>query len=54
MFRVNDNKIVGDHNDKANKTVKNLFKNLTYMLNIGIIKKANFLTPNAKKTFNHL
>ena len=29
-------------------------RNLTYILNIKVIRKPNFLTPNAKKTFNYL
>ena len=58
MFRADNNKVVGN-SDRANKTVVNLFKNnksrnLTYMSNIRAIGKLNFLTPNAKKVFNHL
>ena len=55
-FKADDNKIVGIV-CKANKMAINLSnksKNSTYILNTEAIKKSNFLTPNAKKTFNHL
>ena len=57
-FKVDNNKVV-KIDGRVNKTVVNLFKNnksrkLTYMSNIRVIKKPNFLIPNAKKTFNHL
>ena len=54
VFKTDDNEIVIGDNDKTNKTVVNLSKNLMYMLNIGTIKKPIFLTPNAKKIFNYL
>ena len=58
VFRVNDNEVVKVDN-KTNKMIVNLSKNsksrkLTYMPNIKAIKKSIFLTPNAKKIFNHL
>ena len=62
MFKVDDNKIIGSSNGKANETVVNLSnqlknnksRNLMYMPNIRAIRKLNFLIPNAKKAFNHL
>ena len=59
MFRVDYNKIIDDYGSKANETVVNLFKNnkfrnLMHILNIKATKKSIFLTPNAKKAFNHL
>ena len=59
MFRADDNNIVDDNGSRANRTVMNLSKNkksrkLTYIPNIRITKESNFLTPNAKKIFNHL
>ena len=55
-FRADNDKIVGDGDDE---TVMNLFKNeksrkSMRMLNIGAIGELNFLTPKAKKAFNHL
>ena len=59
MFRADDNKIVGGGGSKTNQIVVNLVKNkksrnLTHMPNIRATGKPNFLTPNAKKAFNHL
>ena len=54
IFRADDNKVVGDGNSRANKTIINSSKNLTYMPNLRAIKKPNFLTLHAKKTFNYL
>ena len=58
-FQANDNKVVDNGSGKANRTIVNLSKNeksrkLTYMPNIRAMGKLNFLTPNAKKIFNHL
>lgn len=63
ILEINNNEIM-ENGTKANKIFKNLpkfkrlknneFKNLTYILIIGIIKKYIFLTPSIKKTFNHL
>ena len=58
VFRANDNKVV-DNNNRANKTIMNLFKNnkprnLACMPNIKAIKKLTFLIFNAKKVFNYL
>ena len=61
-FRTGNNKVVRGDGSKTNKTVEDLSnklknnksKYLTYMLNIGAIKKPTFLTPNTKKTFNCL
>ena len=57
-FRADDDEIVGGGN-KTNETVVNLSKNeksrkSTHVPNIGATGKPNFLTPNAKKAFNHL
>ena len=58
ILKVNNNKIVGV-SDRTNGMVINLFKNkksrnLMYILNIGAIKKPNFLIFDAKKVFNYL
>ena len=58
MFKANDYEVVRI-GSKANKMVINLSKNnksknLTYMLNIEVTRKPNFLISNAKKTFNYL
>ena len=58
-FRAGNNKIVGVDGSRADETVVNLFKNKKFMIsthmpNIGATKEPNFLTPNAKKTFNYL
>ena len=58
-FRADNNKVVRDDSGRANGTVVNLSKNkksrnLMRMPNIGAMGKPNFLTPNAKKAFNHL
>ena len=58
-FRADDNKIVGDGGGRTNGTVVNSSKNeksrnLTCVPNIGATEELNFLTPNAKKVFNHL
>ena len=57
-FRADDDEIVGGGN-KTNETVVNLSKNeksrkSTHVPNIGATREPTFLTPNAKKTFNHL
>ena len=57
-FRVDDNKVVGV-GSRANGTIVNLSKNeksrkSTHVPNIGAMEEPNFLTPNAKKAFNHL
>ena len=59
IFKADDNKVVDNGNNKANKMVVNLSKNnesekLTYMPNIGATRKNIFLIPNAKKAFNYL
>ena len=58
-FKADDNKIVDGGSSKANETVVNLSKNeksrnLTHVPNIRAMGEPNFLTPNAKKGFNHL
>ena len=53
-FRVDDNKVIGDGDDKTNETVMNLFRKLTCIPNIGATREPNFLIFNAKKTFNYL
>ena len=60
MFKANNNEIIDDNdNSRINKTIANLSKNnksknLTYISNIGAIRKSIFLTSNAKKIFNYL
>ena len=60
VFKADNNEVVGGGGgSRNNKTVVNLSKNnkfgkLIHMLNIGAIRKPNFLTPNTKKGFNHL
>ena len=56
---ADNNEVVGDDKGKANKIVVNLFKNnkskkWTYIQNIEVTKKPNFLILAAKKGFNHL
>ena len=60
-FRAGNNEAVGGGHSKVDKKVIDLsksknkkFKKLMHMPNIGAIGKFNFLTPNAKKIFNHL
>ena len=58
-FRAGNNEVVRDGGSRADETVVNLSKNkkskkLTCVLNIGAMRKPNFLTSNAKKAFNHL
>ena len=59
MFRVDHTMVVNVGSSRTNRTIMNLsknkkFRNSIHMPNIGAIKKSNFLTPNAKKAFNHL
>ena len=65
VFRANSNEVVGDiGSSKADKTFKNLSKSkklkndksksLTCCLNIKATEESTFLTPGAKKVFNHL
>ena len=51
-FKADNNEVVGG--GKANKTIKNSSRKSIRMPNIGAIREPNFLTPDAKKTFNHL
>ena len=58
VFEADDNGVV-DGGDRANETVVNSSKNnksrnSTRVSNIRATGEPNFLTPNAKKTFNHL
>ena len=58
-FRADDNKVVSDDGGTTIATVVNLSKNkkfrkLTHVPNIRTTKKSNFLTSDAKKTFNYL
>ena len=58
-FKADDDEVVGGNSGKANRTVMNLSKNeksgkLTHVPNIKAMGEPNFLTHNAKKTFNHL
>ena len=55
-FRADNDEVVGGG---SNEIIINLFKNKkfkksTNMPNIGAMGEPNFLTPDAKKTFNHL
>ena len=59
MFKADENEVVGSDGDKADETVINLSKNKksrksTRVQNIEAIVEPNFLTPDAKKAFNHL
>ena len=61
VFKASHNEVVENSNSKANKIVVDLSKSknkkskkLTHMPNIIAMWKSNFLTLNAKKTFNHL
>ena len=58
-FRADDNEVVCSGGGKANETVmnsskNNKSKNSTRVPNIKATGEPNFLTPNAKKAFNHL
>ena len=53
-FRANDNEVVGGSSGRANKTIRNLSRKSMHMPNIKATGEPNFLTPNAKKAFNHL
>ena len=60
-FRAGNNEVVRGVGDRADKTVMDLsksknkkFRKLMYIPNIKTTRKLNFLTPNAKKAFNHL
>ena len=60
-FRAGNNEVVVGGGGRANKTVVDSSKSKnkksrksTYVLNIGATREPNFLTPNAKKAFNHL
>ena len=58
---ASNNEVVGGDDGRADETVVDLSKpknkkskKLTYMLNIRATRKPNFLTPDAKNSFNHL
>ena len=53
-FKIDDDKIVGGDSKRTNKTVVNLFKKTTCVLNIGATNEPFFLILNAKKAFNQL
>ena len=60
-FRAGNNEVVGGDGNRADKTVVDSFtsknkksRKLTHISNIGAKREPNFLTPDAKKTFNHL
>ena len=61
-FRADDNKVVDDGSSRANEIIvnssnslkNNKSRNLTYISNIGAIRKSTFLTSGAKKAFNYL
>ena len=59
VFKADGNEVVCDSSGRVNETVMNLPKNnksrnSTCMPNIRATGEPNFLTPNAKKAFNHL
>ena len=58
-FRAGNNEVVGVGGGRADEIIVDLSKNeksrkLTRVPNIGATGKPNFLTPDAKKAFNHL
>ena len=58
-FRAGNDEVVGGDRGRADETIMDLSKNeksrkLMYMPNIGATREPNFLTSNAKKTFNYL
>ena len=58
-FRAGKYEVVWGDSDKADEMVVNLSKNkkskkLMRVPNVGATRKLNFLTSDAKKTFNHL
>ena len=58
-FRADKNQIITSGGSRANRTIVNLSKNKkskksTCMSNIRATREPNFLTSNAKKTFNQL
>ena len=53
-FRADDDKVVDGGGGRANKTVRNSSRKSTRVSNIGATGEPNFLTPDAKKAFNHL
>ena len=58
-FKINDNRVIGNGDSRANKIVLNSSQNnkskkSMYMPNIKATKKPIFLTFNTKKTFNYL
>ena len=61
MFRVGNNEVVRGGGSRADEMVVDLskFKNKksrksTHVSNVGATGEPNFLTPDAKKAFNHL
>ena len=53
-FRADDDEVVNNGISRVNKTVRNSSEKSMHVPNIGAIRESNFLTPNAKKTFNYL
>ena len=53
-FKAYNNKVVGGDSGRINKTVKNSSRKLMHVSNIRATEEPNFLTPDAKKTFNYL
>ena len=51
-FRTDDDEVVGGGG--GSETIRNLSRKSTRMPNIGATGEPNFLTPDAKKAFNHL
>ena len=59
VFKAGNNEIVGGGGGKADETVVNSSKNekskkSMHVANVRAIEEPNFLTPDAKKAFNHL
>ena len=61
LFRADGDEVVGGGGSRVNETVKNpskpkKFKNkiLTCFSDIGAMREPMFLTPKARKAFNHL
>ena len=53
-FRINNNRVIDSGSGRANKTIINSSRKSMRMLNIRAIEESTFLTPDGKKTFNHL
>ena len=54
VFGANNVEVIGSSNNRTNKMVINLSRNLIRVSKIETIEKPTFLTFNAKKVFNCL